>query len=520
MRKGLALVSVIIALVNTPGAPAASIKGNVTDSLTGAALSGVSISIKGTANKTTTDAQGKFALSINTNTAINRGAEANRVEDWHTNAKSTVKIFSHSGKTMGAFHVFTSFRWPRLADGIYVVEVEQNGTKRISAIPRIAAGIMTGKWVLSSGMSENTVPSSLFAAKKAAARAAVIDTLVLSKSGYNGKQQTAIEGDTAVAVKMTPVNAPDSGWPNIRVVGNHLCDRYGKPFAVRSIESMFGNGTSNAIAFAAGHKSLGANTMGPLPNSGVMGSSDIDKLLAAAYNEGLIIGLNADHTGKGESFFKQQAIQVIINRYPNVFLQEAIELGSGMTEDGWVAAAKKKVDVYVDMYPDKPLKIGSPSGGRSPRFALDRCKDVVDYYYSKGGRGGLIFTCQLYWKAATSSWSYQEENGFPDGLPGILKAIDAMAASPCMFMPGLDNNDDVGYTGWREVMDHVRASNVDPGQRLSYQWWVYYNSGDEYSNDLTTNAVSALSGITSVGKEVKAKLEADREYVVLGPMNP
>lgn len=309
-------------------------------------------------------------------------------------------------------------------------------------------------------------------------------------------------------------------WPNIRVIDNHLCDRWGKPFAVRSIESMFGNGSSNAAAFVAGHRALGANALGPLPNSSVSSATAIDGLLAAAYAAGLVVGLNADHTNQGEKFFQNAQIQAIVNRYPHVFLQEAVELGSDMTENQWVQAAKDKVDAYVHLYPDKPLKIGSPDGGRSPRFALDRCSEIVDYYYAQGGRGGLIFTCQLYWKASSANWSYQEENGFVDGLPGILAAIDAMTDSPCTFMPGLDHQDDVGYTGWREVMDHVRASNADAGRRLSFQWWVYYNSGDSYANDLTTNANDAILGITSTGRDVKAKLELDRTYVELGDMNP
>jgi hypothetical protein len=309
-------------------------------------------------------------------------------------------------------------------------------------------------------------------------------------------------------------------WPNIRVVDNHLFDRWGERFAVRSIESMFGNGTSNAASFVAGHKALGANALGPLPNSSVSSVADIEELLAAAYAEGLVIGLNADHTNQGEGFFQNTQLQAVINRYPNVFIQQAVELGSDMSEDQWVQAARDKIDAYVDLYPDKPLKIGSPFGGRSPRFALDRCEDVVDYYYSRGGRGGLIFTCQLYWRSTNADWSYQEENGFSDGLPGILEAVDAMAASPCMFMPGLDNEDDVGYTGWREVMDHLRGSDSDPGLRLSFQWWVYYNSGDPYDNDLTTNPDNALAGITSTGTDVKERLEMDRQYIELGPLNP
>jgi len=341
-----------------------------------------------------------------------------------------------------------------------------------------------------------------------------------------GTRATVASGGTAAAGGVsstggTTAMAGASGqWPNIRVVGNHLCDRWGKPFALRSIESMFGNGTSNASAFVAGHKALGANALGPLPNSSVSSVSSIEALLAAAYAAGLVIGLNADHTNQGERFFQNAQLQAVINRYPNVFLQEAVELGSDMSASEWVRAAQDKVDAYVSLYPDKPLKIGSPFGGRSPRVALDHCEEIVEYYYSKGGRGGLIFTCQLYWKAANSSWSYQAENGFSDGLAGILEAIDTMASSPCLFVPGLDNEDDVGYTGWREVMDHVRASNSDPGLRLGYQWWVYYNSGDPYDNDLTTNPSDALSGITSTGRDVRAKLEADREYVELGPLNP
>ena len=167
------------------------------------------------------------------------------------------------------------------------------------------------------------------------------------------------------------------GWPNIRVVGNHLYDRGGKPFAVRSIESMFGSDSaSNAKAFVAGHKALGANALGPLPNSTATSTTSIEALLAAAYEAGMVIGLNGDHTNQGEASFQNTQLQAIINRYPNVFLQEAVELGSDMTASQWVAAAKSKVDAFVDLYPDKPLKIGSPMGGRSPRFALDHCKEA------------------------------------------------------------------------------------------------------------------------------------------------
>ncbi len=349
------------------------------------------------------------------------------------------------------------------------------------------------------------------------------------KSGIGGSSGTGGPGAMAGATGAGgaangaggATGAGGEEWPNIRVVGNHLCDRWGKPFALRSIESMFGsNGSSNATAFVAGHKALGANALGPLPNSSAMSAGNIEGLLAAAYEAGLVVGLNADHSNQGEKFFQNAQLQAVINHYPNVFLQEAVELGSEMSETQWVQAAKAKVDAYVARYPDKPLKIGSPAGGRSPRFALDRCEEVVEYYRSKGGRGGLIFTCQLYWKASTANWSYQEENGFSDGLPGILQAVDAMAASPCMFLPGLDHQDDVGYTGWREVMDHVRASDSDPAKRIGFQWWVYYNSGDPYDNDLTTDSANALAGITSTGRDVKARMEMDRQYVELGALNP
>ena len=225
-------------------------------------------------------------------------------------------------------------------------------------------------------------------------------------------------------------------------------------------------------------------------------------------------------TNQGEGFFQDSQIQALVNRYPNVFLQHSVELGSNMSEDQRVQAATNKVDAYVDLYPDKPLKIGSPFGGRSPRFPLNRCEEVVDHYYSQGGRGGLIFTCQLYWRATEADWSYQEENGFSDGLPGILQAVDEMASSPCVFMPGLDDQDEVGYTGWREAMDPIRPSDSEPAMRLSYQWWVHYKSGDPYDNDLTTNPNIALAGITSPGTDVQARLELDREYIGSGPLNP
>jgi hypothetical protein len=342
-----------------------------------------------------------------------------------------------------------------------------------------------------------------------------------AKGGASSSGGVTSSGGTSAATGgVAGSGGTSTMWPNIRVVGNQMRDRWGKPFAIRSIESMFGNGTSDAEPFVAGHKALGANTVGPMPQPNVTSSDAVEALLDAAYQAGLVIGLNADHANQGERFFQNKDIQAVVNRYPNVFLQEAVELGSDMTESQWLEASKGKVDAYVSLYPDKPLKIGSPAGGRSPRYALDRCQDVVDYYQSKGGRGGVIFTCQLYWKAATASWSYQKENGFSDGLPGILEAIDAMAASPCFFLPGLDNEDDVGYTGWREVMDHIRESQSNPALRTSFQWWVYFNSGDSYSNNLTTKANDALSGITATGRDVKTKLDMDRTLIELGPINP
>jgi len=85
---------------------------------------------------------------------------------------------------------------------------------------------------------------------------------------------------------------------------------------------------------------------------------------------------------------------------------------------------------------------------------------------------------------------------------------------------GYITQDDVGSTGWKEAMDHIRASNPGPRMRLGFPWWVYYNSGDEYANDLTTNASDALAGISSTSRDVKAKLELDREDIELGPLNP
>jgi hypothetical protein len=324
---------------------------------------------------------------------------------------------------------------------------------------------------------------------------------------------------------LTVGSAPPGGtvWPNIRVVGNRMRDRYGDPFAIRGIESMYGDtGRSNPMAWVAGHKALGANTLGPLPNSSSTSIAAIQSLVDAAYQNGMIVGLNADHTGAGASFFQRSDVVSLLNRYPNVFLQESVELGSmdSMTADEWVRMAKSKVDAYVGLYPDKPIKIGSPSGGRSPRYALDRCQEVVAYYQSKGGRGGLIFTCQLYWQAGSSgtSW-YQRQNGFTTGLTGILQAVDELAASPCMFLPGLDNNDDVGSTGWREIMQHVRDLDPNTATRLGHQWWVYANPGDPYANNLTTNELNPLSGITSVGTAVKAQLQIDSTPVELGPLN-
>jgi hypothetical protein len=170
-------------------------------------------------------------------------------------------------------------------------------------------------------------------------------------------------------------------WPNIRIVGNQMRDRWGKPFAVRSIESMFGNGTSDAVPLVAGHKALGANTVGPMPQPNASSADAVEALLDAAYQAGLVVGLNADHS------------------------------------------------------------------------------------------------------------AYTPTN------------LSKLAAPPV-------------------VAARATPSQSNPALRTSFQWWVYFNSGDSYSNNLTTSADDALSGITATGRDVKAKLEMDRTLIELGPLNP
>ena len=195
MRKTLALMTAVVVLICAQGSRGQIlIKGTVMDSLSSAAISGVSVLLNGTGANTTTDAQGKFTLT----NAVSVNGYAGRKVNRSIGPGYTMKIFSQCGEVVRMYKGAESVTWPGLANGIYIIEIERNGIKRVYKAVRMDAGAMSGNRVSIGDRDEKTVQRLLKSAKVAASS----DTVVASKSGYNGKRQAVTLGDTNVVIKM------------------------------------------------------------------------------------------------------------------------------------------------------------------------------------------------------------------------------------------------------------------------------------------------------------------------------
>jgi hypothetical protein len=193
----------------------AILKGTVQDSLVGRPLSGVIVTVKGTAVKTATDAEGKFTLNYSTgiiNLSSNRKsgrsvvlfAPSSRVIRCNADEKVHISICTVSGETV-ADRLLGNQESPQdisaLRDGIYLLRLSFNG------------GCYRGKLMLAGPIGELNVEVDSKQSIGSIAKMNAIVTLVYTKSDfYLTKEVPATLGDTSIRVKL-------NGWPNAANTG-------------------------------------------------------------------------------------------------------------------------------------------------------------------------------------------------------------------------------------------------------------------------------------------------------------
>jgi hypothetical protein len=192
MHKVFALMTAVVVLIGVhSGIGQILVKGTVIDSLSSTALNGVFIQLSANGANTLTDAQGKFTL---TGSGIAGGYSRHEINR-RIGPDFTIKIFSQCGEVVRMYRGAESVTWPKLTNGIYVIEIERNGIKRLCKTVRMNTGVTAGKQVLLGDMDENTAHTLLKVA-------AVSDTIVATKPEYRYKRQAVTIGDTNVVIKM------------------------------------------------------------------------------------------------------------------------------------------------------------------------------------------------------------------------------------------------------------------------------------------------------------------------------
>jgi hypothetical protein len=294
-----------------------------------------------------------------------------------------------------------------------------------------------------------------------------------------------------------PPPPPPPARPNLYVQGDKLFRKDGVELPeFASIEVMI-SGTSSLSRIQSvvnTVKELGATAIGPLPQ----GSPTIQflkDLLRVTREANLICLFNADHCG-GSGFLKRPDVAAVLNAADHVILQAEVELANdgSMSDDAWLSQAIDFVKNLSSVYPDKPLRVGLPNGGRNISPALKFAKRVVDTCAHKGG---LLFAPQMYW-SITGNW-YQSLAGLPRGFDGTLAALKAIAAQDGVYMfAGTDETDDVGRTNQAQILDESDKQNT------SVQVWAL--SGDGMGNNLVGD-ITRPSTITSVGVAVRDQLK-------------
>ncbi len=192
----------------------------------------------------------------------------------------------------------------------------------------------------------------------------------------------------------------------------------------------------------------------------------------------------------------------LLNGYDHVFLCNEIETDPpNPTNQQWQAAVVDLIMSYRNAGHKSLIKVGGPFYGRRVKEPLAKCKEVLQADPERN----VMFTFQAYWGETTNgNWSYQSENGFQRHLAGTKDALTACANSGCVFLPGLNWRDDIGTTGELALMDHCQQIG------LGYQHWVLAGDGLWADSNILSHWSLGLDSITTNGKQLQAKLLAQR----------
>jgi hypothetical protein len=317
-------------------------------------------------------------------------------------------------------------------------------------------------------------------------------------------QTTAVEVSSALATGLAALDAaivrveaeenaeppppppppPPTAKARLWVDGPTLRTKTGAAVVWRGIESMWGPTSAGNVAKIVGNqKSFGANAISPLFQSGQSSANHIAACIGEARRQGLLVGVNADHTNGGRAWICSPEIVDVCNAADNVILECEVELDDQNGALDWRDNyAIPFVRELRDAGHKSPIKVGSPDGGRSPRYAINHGGAVLATDPLKS----LIFTWQAYWHSVPNpNWEYATHaNGFSQGgTPGALECADAIRASGLCFLVGLDGRDNVGETPWRALAERLQSHGI------GWQWWAWM-VGDAYGNGLVSDALS------------------------------
>lgn len=201
-----------ILLVLAAGAVAGdTLRGTVTDTITNAVLSGVTVRVSGTSDSSVTNAQGRFTLIKGSTHSVcpllmpGGGNQAwvhltNGTLVWQAAKSMTFRLCDVSGRLAAGHRACSgtgSYQLPPLANGLYELETVLDGGRSVRKI------LAQGEFGSTGNLHEIALTQSAGSVKKTAAG---VDTnavtLVFTKDGFQTKNISDTWGDTAIAARL------------------------------------------------------------------------------------------------------------------------------------------------------------------------------------------------------------------------------------------------------------------------------------------------------------------------------
>jgi hypothetical protein len=294
-----------------------------------------------------------------------------------------------------------------------------------------------------------------------------------------------LRADLAAATA-PPAPPPPATFGGLMVVGPQLVSvSTGAAVVYRGIETLWGPNSAEHIDLALDAiKMLGASFVAPLFQRGQSTAGHVRACIQGAEKRRMGCAVNADAAGVNREWLKRPDIVAECNAGRGVILECEVELGdrATMTAEQWRDLA---ISFVLDLRKAghlAPIRVGSPSGGRSPGFALKYGAAVL----AADPRRSCIFTLQLYWDDVPSTdWEYATSEGFSRGTAGALECLDALKASQLCWLVGLDGKDDIGTTPYLAAAARCHQYGI------AWQWWAMF-VGDAYGNGLVNDPLIAV----------------------------